>query len=50
MEMGIGNWRKEERSFENGVLSFELPRIMNRNDRVKIKKIRKRILKLTRST
>ena len=39
--MENGHWEldeKEERSFENGVLSFELPRIMNRNDRVKIKK------------
>ena len=37
----IGNWTKRRESFENGVLSFELPRIMNRNDRVKIKKSEK---------
>lgn len=47
--MENGHWEldeKEERSFENGVLSFELPRIMNRNDRVKIKKNQKKDIEI----
>lgn len=36
----------EERSFENGLLSFELPRFQNRNNKVEIKRTQKKNIKI----
>lgn len=36
----------EERSFENGLLSFELPRFQNRNNKIEIKRTQKKNIKI----